>query len=114
MKTFTLDEQTAISRAFSAGNYANAYESTDLELALEAFNAENDDDDPDTLIRFNRPDHERAAFVLGFFGTYSLDELGSDRDAFDEAYWSDAGQYVVTVAKYTDERTEEYAECEDM
>jgi hypothetical protein len=112
MKEFTTDEKTAMSRAFASGDYANAYESTDLETALEAFNAETDDDDTDAIIRFNRPDHERAAFVLGFFGSYSLDEIGSDREIFDECYWSDAGQYVVNVARYTDSRTEEYAEDE--
>ena len=98
MKTFTLDEKVAMSHGFSRGNYANAYESIGLgRFDLNAMT-----------------EHYRAAFVLGFFGAYSLEEIGSDREAFDEAYWSDAGQYVVKVAKYTDERTEEYAECEDM
>ena len=98
MRTFTLDEKTAMSHGFSRGNYANAYESMDLgRFDLGAMT-----------------EHYRAAFVLGFFGTYTRDEMGSDVDVYDAAYWSDAGQYVVTVAKYTDERTEEYAECEDM
>ncbi len=90
---FTLDEQTAISRAFDAGNYANADETTDLESV-----------DLDAM-----PEHERAAFVLGFFGSYSLDEIGSDREIFDEMYFSPAGQYVVNVAKYSDDRAAEYA-----
>ncbi len=89
---YSTDERTAISRAFSRGNYANAHESTDLE----AFDLD------------EMSEHERAAFVLGFFGSYSLDEIGSDREAFDGAYWSPAGRYVVDVAKYTDDRTDEY------
>lgn len=95
MKTLTLDERTEISQAFDAGNYANAYESTDLEsFDLDEMDA-----------------HERVAFVLGFFGSYSLDEIGSDREIFDECYFSEVGRYVVGIAKYTDDRTEEYAEC---
>jgi hypothetical protein len=96
-KTFTLDEKTAISRAFDAGNYAHAYESRDLDVAA--------------MDRANMPEIERAAFVLGFFGSYTLDEIGSDRDTYDQAYWSDAGQYVVMVARYIDDRAEEYQEC---
>lgn len=92
-KTWTLDERTEMSRAFSRGNYANAYESTNLE-----------DFDIDDMT-----DHERAAFLLGFFGSYELSEMGFDeREAFDEAYWSPAGQYVVHEAQYTDARDEDY------
>lgn len=90
---FTLEQRTAISAAFDAGNYANAYESQDLE-------------DCDVA---DMTEHERAAFVLGFFGTYTLDEIGADREAFDEAYWSVTGRYVVGVAGYTDDRAAEYA-----
>ena len=94
-KTWTLDERTQMSRAFSRGNYANAYESTNLG---------------DFDIAEMAP-HERAAFVLGFFGSYELDEMGSDeRDTFDKAYWSPAGQYVVNEARYTDARDDEYRE----
>lgn len=93
-KEWTLDEQTAMARAFDRGNYANAYESTDLESALDC-------------VEF-KP-HERAAFVLGFFASSGLDEIGSDREIYDECYWSDAGQYVVNVARYIDSRDDEYA-----
>jgi hypothetical protein len=88
----TLEEADAISKAFDAGNYGNAYESTDLE----SFDVE------------DMPEIERAAFVLGFFGSYSLDEIGSDREIFDAAYWSPAGQYVITIAKYCDDRKDDY------
>lgn len=98
MKTmFTLDEKTEISHAFDAGNYASAYETTDLEYALE---------------HVELKDHERAAFVLGFFGSYALHEI-SDREIFDECYFSDAGRYVVREARYCDSRDEEYAEESD-
>lgn len=98
MRKFNLDEQTEISRAFSAGNYANAYETTDLD----ACNL--DDMEP----------HERAAFVLGFYSSYSLDEIISDREIFDESYHSDAGQFVVNVAGYCDSRADEYREETDV
>lgn len=89
--TFTLDERTAISRAFDAGNYANAYESDIL-----AFHAVDE-----------MPEHDRSAFILGFFSSYGLDEIGSDREAFDTAYFSDAGRAVL-AAGYCDDRTAEY------
>ena len=94
LREFTLDERDEISRAFNSGNCANAYESTDLDTFT---------DDLDEM----KP-HERAAFVLGFFGSYALDEIISDREVYDEAYWSDAGRYVVNVAKYIDDRADEY------
>ena len=89
----TTRQKTEISRAFDRGNYANAYESTDLEsFDLDAM-----------------PEHMRAAFVLGFFASYELDEIGSDeRETFDECYWSVAGRYVVTEAKYCDDRHDDY------
>lgn len=90
---FTLDQRTEMSRAFSRGNYANACKTTNLEeYNLDDMSA-----------------HEHTAFVLGFFGSYTLDEIGSDREIFDECYWSPAGRYVVSVAKYTEDRADEYA-----
>lgn len=96
MQDFTPTQRDEMSRAFSAGNYANAYETQSLEAT-----------DYEEM-----PEHERAAFVLGFFGSYSLDEIGSDREIFDECYHSPAGQYVVNVARYTDSRSDEYTESE--
>ena len=92
MEEFTLGQRFEMSRAFDAGNYANAYDTQDLSTC-----------EIDEMSQ-----HERAAFVLGFFGSYSLDEIGSDREVYDECYWSPAGQYVVKVAKYTDDRASEY------
>ena len=99
-KEWTVDERTEMSRAFDAGNLGNAFESTDLE----------------DFELSDMSEHERAAFVLGFFASYELSEIGgSDRDTFDEAYWSGPGQYVVNVAGYCDSRADDYtAEMEAM
>lgn len=88
----TLEQKTEISRAFSAGSFADAYETNDLD---------------NTHVE-DLPEHERAAFVLGFFSSYTLDEIGSDREIFDECYFSEAGKYIVNEAGYCDDRTEEY------
>lgn len=113
MQTFTDSERDSMSRAFDAGNYASAYESNDLETALEAFNEETDDDCEACLDgdrHAHRSDHERAAFVLGFYSSHALHEIPAGmRDEFDAAYFSDAGQYMVKVARYCDDRTDEYA-----
>jgi hypothetical protein len=88
--------QTSISRGFDAGNYANAYETQDLESALEMSNA--DEQSPEF----------RSAFILGFFASYELDEIpSSNREEFDDAYWSEAGKAVV-AAGYCDSREDEY------
>lgn len=92
-REWTLDEKTEISNAFSEGNYSNAYNGTDIEAC-----------EIDEM-----SEHERAAFVLGFFSSYSLDEI-SDREIFDDAYGSAAGRYVVNVAGYCDSRADEYAD----
>lgn len=98
---FTLDERTAMSQAFSAGNYANAYDTTSLARAWLSYTQR------DGVKHY---ECRRAAFVLGFFSSYELTEMvGSDRAMFDQSYNSPAGQYVVNVAKYTDDRTDEYA-----
>lgn len=95
-RTFTRQERDEMSRAFSRGGHASAYESTDIA-----------DHDTDGMAA-----HERAAFVLGFFASLTLDEIGSDREIFDECYHSDAGRYVVAVAHYCDDRADEYAGAE--
>lgn len=92
-KEFTLDEMTAMSRAFDAGSYANAYETTDIDAC----------DETDDMSA-----HEHAAFVLGFYSSCELHEI-DDRELFDEAYFSDAGRYVVNVAGYCDDRADDYA-----
>lgn len=103
-----IERDAAISRGYSAGNYANAYETTDLETALDALNEDDSLDgyDDDSVRAY------RIAFVLGFFGSYELSEIGSDeRDRFDECYWSDIGA-IVREHGYCDSRDEDYRqEC---
>jgi hypothetical protein len=96
MSEFTLDQKTEISRAFSAGSFADAHETNDLD---------------NTHVE-DLPEHERVAFVLGFFSSYSLNEIGSDREIFDECYFSDVGRHIVKDAGYCDDRTDEYAKEE--
>ena len=67
MAEFTLDERTAISRAFDAGNYANAYESQDLLKACAK--AEK---------KYPVESKKQAwcdGFVLGFFSSYEIKEI---------------------------------------
>lgn len=52
-----------ISNGFDAGNYANAYETQDYEHAL-------------AKLSMNRTSEYVAAFTLGFFSSYELDEMG--------------------------------------
>ena len=56
-------------RGYDAGNYANAYETENLESALQAEGY--DDDMPLSVRRFRF----REGFVLGFFSSYELDEI---------------------------------------
>lgn len=61
-----------IRRGIDAGNYANAYETTCLETALAKLR--------------RRSEAYRAAFILGFFGSYEPHEMGSDLEAVQEAW----------------------------
>jgi hypothetical protein len=98
---WSLDHKDAMSRAFDAGNDANAYETRSLAKAWRIFTREHG---------VMHRECTWPAFVIGFFGTYALTEIvGSDRDIFDAAYRSAAGRYVVEVAKYADSRGDEYA-----
>lgn len=66
-----LDDQ--ISRGFDAGNYANAYETTDLGKALAG-------------LSMNRAKAYVAAFTLGFLADRSDAEMGSHAEAYTEAF----------------------------
>ena len=72
-----------LSRGFDAGNYANAYTSTDLQDAWEAECDEAEENDD-----YDRVKSEafHGAFVIGFFGSYELHEIPEDaRDDYDAA-----------------------------
>lgn len=74
---------TALTRAFDAGNYANAYETQDLDRAIAAH-------------RFNVSWKERylPAFILGFYSSYAPHEI-PDLEVWREAYQSPVGQAVL-------------------
>lgn len=81
---------TELSHGFSAGNYANAYQTQDLDEVSEVLEANGS--------------RYRAAFILGFFSSYELHEIPADaRERFDEAYHSEAGQRVLELG-YTEPR----------
>ena len=94
------DRDLNISHGFDAGNYANAYDTQNLEDAWAQRNALLESED------------WGAAFLLGFFSSYELHEIPGDaRDRFDEAYYSDAGQRVLELG-YTESRRNDYV-CEE-
>jgi hypothetical protein len=65
---------TDFSLGFDAGNYANAYETTDLAIAILS------SDPSDTS------DAYCAGLVLGFYSSYELDEIpATDLDAYETA-----------------------------
>ena len=91
-----MSDDTRLSQGFSAGNYCNSYETQDYTRAMAIRDLRGSGDDYAT------------AFILGFFSSYELHEIpGSVRDAFDEAYHSEAGQRVVELG-YIDPRAEDY------
>lgn len=70
----------AISIAWSAGNYAEAYISQDIGAALDAWRKERADDDE------SEPSPaEEDAFIVGFFGSYGTHEMGESEGLFSEA-----------------------------
>jgi hypothetical protein len=85
----------ALSRGLSAGSYANAYVSEDLETAWEAEQADETDGEDDEALAYLaawRRDHRdvadafRAAFVIGFFGSHTPAEIDSDhKEEHDQA-----------------------------
>jgi hypothetical protein len=73
-----------LSRAFDAGNYCNAYETNNLAEAEEKHKTESEGE------------AYMAAFLLGFFSSYELEEIPYDvRDIHEEAYNSKYGKVVL-------------------
>jgi hypothetical protein len=100
-----LEGPEAVSQGFDAGNYANSYDCEDLESALEDYGL-SDRTSTDTF---------RASFILGFFASYTLEEIPqSDREEYDSAYFSAAGKHAIACG-YFESRADEYTkETEDM
>ena len=73
------DRLSAISSAWSAGNYAEAYVTRDVGAALDAWRQElaEDDDEPSAI--------EEDAFVVGFLSSYEPHEMGESEELFTEA-----------------------------
>lgn len=82
-----------VSRGFDAGNFANAYETQDYDAAIGNRRVSRDKG-PFGL-----------AFILGFFGSYELHEMGAHRETYLEAYRSDAGKRALALG-YIDARDE--------
>jgi hypothetical protein len=78
----------ALSHGFSTGNYENAYTSTDLDSAWE----DDSEDYPEAIDPLTKASF-RAAFVIGFFGTYEPDEI-LDSEQKDEHYGVMGGAHV--------------------
>lgn len=70
---------SVLHRGFDAGNFANAYESTDLGEAIES-DEEEHEDEPDHPGHASHFDHAAYldAFVLGFFGSYEDHEIDGE------------------------------------
>lgn len=78
-----------LSRGFSAGNYANAYETTNYSTAL-------------ARLSMNRSEAYLAAFTLGFFSSYELHEMGQHSEAYEQALASRHGKRCIALG-YVDD-----------
>lgn len=69
-----------LSRGFDAGNYASAYETDDLDAALESPSADGSE-------------AFRTAFILGFYSSYEIEEMGPcGAEQYETAYASAYGK----------------------
>ena len=91
------DLDTELSHGFAAGNYANAYETENLEVAMQSRRV------------FEKSEAYRTACILGFDGSYELHEIPAvRREEFDEAYHSDYGARLLELG-YSGSRKKDYA-----
>lgn len=93
-----------VSRGFDAGNYGNVYETNDYDAARDAIDVRQL---PEVL-----HDAYLAAFTLGFFGSYTLPEMGEHVEAYREAYFSEGGKQCLE-AGYTEARDDEWKERDE-
>lgn len=85
---------TRLSQGFSAGNYANSYESENLATAM----ARRDFDGSGTAYK--------NSFIMGFFASYEFHEIPDEHQGkFVNAYHSEDGQRVLELG-YCDKREE--------
>jgi len=78
---------------FDAGNYAAAYETSDYDQAIASLSP-------------NRPLAYIQAFTLGFFSSYTLDEMAAHDETYLEALDSEAGRRCVELGWVSDEPNE--------
>ena len=72
-----------LTQGYLAGNYCNAYDTENLKHALAMYE--------------EHSDAYLDAFVLGFLGTYTFDEMGEAQERWEEAYYSEHGQRCVEL-----------------
>ena len=88
------DTDTALSRGYDAGNYSAAYDGLSLEAGLDKAVTEGRiaglDADVDSAAF-------RAAFILGYYSSYELSEMGDDAETYLEALHSEHGRRCVEL-----------------
>jgi hypothetical protein len=73
-----------LSLGFDAGNYAEAYETSDYSQAIASLSP-------------NRSHDYVSAFTLGFFSSYTLDEMGAHSHTYLNALNSKAGRRCIEL-----------------
>lgn len=99
-----MSQDNDISQGFDAGNYAAAYETTDYDQAIGR-------------LSMNRSPAYIEAFTLGFFSSYTLDEMSDHVDTYLQAYNSPAGQRCLELGyldpiEPTDDDPAPFCRCE--
>jgi hypothetical protein len=83
MTQSNLNTDTLIRHGFTAGSYCNAYETQSLTDATYRITPSQENY---ATVAF------RQAFILGFFSTYTLDEIGVHEHTYLDAYNSPTGK----------------------
>lgn len=86
-----------LSEGFDAGNYANAYDTTDLEQAISSLSP-------------NRSEAYIDAFILGFFSSYAPHEMAGYENTYLDAYYSVSGTRCVELGYVDTIETDESAD----
>lgn len=95
-----VDRDTLLHLAFDCGNYAQAYEGEDYDLAVAREEEKRGGALNQAFLR---------AFTLGFFSSFELHEIpGSDLDSYHEAYFSPEGERVLALGMIDAHSPEEW------
>lgn len=87
------DTDTTLSHGFHAGNYAAAYDGLGLEASFEKAQIEHGIAGTPNAHRVAF----RTAFVLGYFSSFELSEMGDDAEPYLEALHSEHGRRCVAL-----------------